>query len=439
MPHLISIGATEYMDSALTLGVLKELLLRGSASALRGRGRRGQLMDEDDERDRLREFAELESIDFTGCVSATFVAALTAFAETYFYPEDSEAMRIELPDLQRLGLRGVKTIPAPVLEALVCACPALTHLDVSCTRVSAAMLEHFGQSNGVRLRSLSLERCPQLSGASITAFLATAPAARDLQELNLHADLKVSSPLSDDDLYTIFGAPCFTRGRLIYLDLSGAPITPEVLQSFPTQPCLRTLGFSYLPRLPLAAVRDFIRDKAPSIEVITLVGTSPELAHNPVVAAPGGRRATLPQATFALHSQLIAPLCAAPVRWSIGGSKPSAPPTRLRVVELAGPLLNALQRGSCGWRVVRSKGGRGWYVDGASGWVGDDSRGSASLRRDLPEEHPRRLAVDRLGDANGNVGSGVGWHSRKMEIIQGDGMLGHEEGLYGAVAFAYQG
>jgi hypothetical protein len=426
MPHLISFGATEYMDSALTLGVLKELLLRGSPSAPRGRGRRA-IVDED-ERDRLREFGELEAIDFTGCVSATFVSALTSFVDTYLQSTDSDS--IELPGLRRISLRGVKSITAPTLEKLIGACPSLTHLDISCTRVSPSLLERLGQSTSLHLTSLSLERCPQLTGDSIVDFLLNAPAARTLRELNLHADAKVPSPLSHFDMQALLQAPCIADGTLVYFDLSGAPLTPSTLASFPPQPALRSLGLSYLPTLSLGAIRDFIRDKASNVEVLAITGTSPELGYAPLPVpgvGAGTRRATLSQATLALHSQLISPLSNVPVRWSISGTTYADPPTRLRVVELAGPVLGALQRGSSGWRVVRSKGGRGWYVDSASGWVSgvSDAEPGASgvagvrvavLKRNLDEEHPRRQAIDRLADANGNVSSSVGWHSRKMEV-----------------------
>jgi len=129
------------------------------------------------------------------------------------------------------------------------------------------------------------------------------------------------------------------------------------------------------------------------------------------------------------------------------------PPTRLRVIELSAPTLTGLGAGAGTWRIIKSKGSRGWYVDTASGWVG------AELKRNLAKEHPLRVQMDRLADANGNVNSGVGWHARKMEvsnwlitttwngrannialkILHGCGMLGREDGLYGAVSFAYQG
>jgi len=111
--------------------------------------------------------------------------------------------------------------------------------------------------------------------------------------------------------------------------------------------------------------------------------------------------------------------------------------TRLRVIELSTTLLSALGSGAGSWRVVRSKGGRGWYVDTASGWVAGS--GGALLRRDLEKGHPWRRALEMLAEANGNVSSGIGWHARKMEVLHGHGLLGREDGLYGAVSFAYQG
>ena len=96
-------------------------------------------------------------------------------------------------------------------------------------------------------------------------------------------------------------------------------------------------------------------------------------------------------------------------------------------------MLAALGAGAGAWRIIRSKGGRGWYVDTASGWC------DGVLVRDLEESHPMRAELQRLADAHGNVSSGVGWHARKMEVLQGYGMLGRENGMYGAVSFAFQG
>jgi len=46
-PNLTTFGATEYMDGALTLAVLKELLLRGAPARGRGQPLRGRLVVED--------------------------------------------------------------------------------------------------------------------------------------------------------------------------------------------------------------------------------------------------------------------------------------------------------------------------------------------------------------------------------------------------------
>ena len=45
------------------------------------------------------------------------------------------------------------------------------------------------------------------------------------------------------------------------------------------------------------------------------------------------------------------------------------------------------------------------------------------------------MALQRLYEQNGTVTSEVGWHSRKMEVLRGDGMMGKEEGLYSFHAF----
>ncbi len=48
-------------------------------------------------------------------------------------------------------------------------------------------------------------------------------------------------------------------------------------------------------------------------------------------------------------------------------------------------MLCGLGAGAGSWRNVRSKGGRGWYVDTASGRVAQS--GESQLRRDLEPKH----------------------------------------------------
>ncbi|KAI0671603.1 hypothetical protein C8Q78DRAFT_1069239 [Trametes maxima] len=465
LPNLLVFGATEYMDGALTFPVLKELLLRGSASRGRGRPSRGRDVVIPDPNDpeqedlaRRRECKDLEAVDLTGCVSGVFVSALAQFVDTFLLgsedssdTEDERERRRSRPrnlvqeealtfqGMRRLGLRGVKSLQPHILEPLVLAFPHLTHLDLSCTRITPDGLAALGASPTVRLQSLALERCNWLTGESIRNFLVEAPAAQDITELSLYGDWTYPSPLSEEQVRDILQlAPCFKSGQLVYLDLSSAPLTRDaLLNACPAQPRLRSLGLSHIRGLELGAVAEFLRTKASSVEVLTLVTSTDELGYGDRVVSPR-------QATIALHTQFIRPLCTPPFSFSLSATpKTEDPPTRLRVIELAQPLLTSLGAGAGTWRIVRSKGGRGWYVDAASGWVaqpGDaEGRIGSVLRRDLSQNHPWRVELESLADANGNVSSGVGWHSRKMEILHGDGLLGREAGLYGAVAFAYQG
>ena len=412
------------MDGALELSVIKELFLRGSAS-LPGRGRVARsrfdsTSEEDIEgRERRSVCAELEAMDFTGCISAVFVNALTEFVNNFLIAPaegDSEESRsrysrfaeepLTLPSLQRLCLRGAKSIPSHILNHFVLALPSLTHLDLSATRVTPEVLATLGSSGRMHLRSLSLAKCIRLTGQSICNFLIDSPAARELKELNLYGDSTFFTPLTADELRDLVRrAPCFTKGELEYLDISSTPLTPEILELFPAQPKLRSLGISFIPALPLDAIAHFLRTKADKVEVLTLISTSPELGYGP------GAGITPRQASLALHSKIIRPLSTPPFSFSLSSSSGAGgrAPTNLRVLELAAPMLSGLGTGADSWRIIRSKGGRGWYVDTASGWC------AGELKRDL-KDHPWREELQRLSDANGNVASGVGWHARKMEV-----------------------
>ncbi|KAF9476693.1 hypothetical protein BDN70DRAFT_811885 [Pholiota conissans] len=467
MPNLLTFGATEYMDGALTLQVLVELFLRGVPSGGRGRPTRGRaLMEfhdiEDEDRERRQKCKDLEAVDLTGCVSAVFVNAFTEFVNTHLLPpsdsdssssgdEDEVSRRprarnalyepLLFPGLQRLGMRGVKSILPRYLGPFLLAFPNLTHLDLSGTRLTPDILEQLGQSETLNLKSLALARCIKLTSESITSFLVDSPVTKDLTELNLYGDMTYVSPLVPADLMRIVSeAPSFLSGNLVYLDMSSAPINRDILRKMKPQPKLRSLGLSHILHLELKAVTEFVTDKAPNVEILTLVNTSPELDCGIRLPTNDSKSSTR-QSTIALHSQLIRPLCSPPFSFSLTGSQASKPPpSRVRVIELATAMLGGLGAGAGSWRIIRSKGGRGWYVDTATAWVAECGTGQGSvLRRDLPPTDPFRIEMEQLSAANGNVSSGVGWHARKMEILHGHGMLGREDGLYGAVSFAYQG
>lgn len=442
MPNLLVFGGTEYMDGALTVSVLQELLLRGPSSRGRGMPARGRglvIVDhnnpEEEDRERRREYKELEALDLTGCVSAVFTRAMQEFVASHLLPPSSgdtsrsdgedggrERGRVRFapvvdepltfPGVQRLSVRGMKSIQAQTLEPFVLAFPSLTHLDLSCTRVTPDLLNALGSSPTIRLKSLGLERCNWLTGESIRSFLVDTPVTAKLEELSLYGDSTFPSPLSEEDMTVIFtDAPCFRSQKLLYLDISSTPTTRHhLLEVCVDQPSLRSLGISYIRTLDLATVTEFLKTKAPNVEVLTLVKTSPELGYADQFVQPR-------QANITLHTKLVNPLCTAPFSFSLSKpqTSPAEPPTRLRVLELAPQMLTSLGGGAGAWRIVRSKGSRGWYVDSSSAWVAKDERGSV-LRRDLDKGHPWREEVERLANSNGNVTSAVGWHSRKMEV-----------------------
>lgn len=424
------------MDGALNLHVLSELFLRGCQ---RGRPTRGRVLIEanDVEEDRRRDCKELEAMDFTGCVSAVFVNAFAEFVNTHLLPppesdsrsdDDSNRRRsrsdrvssfepLELSGLQRLGMRGVKSILARSLGPFLQALPNLTHLDLSGTRVTPENLEVMGQSPTMRLKSLALARCIKLTSESIRRFLVDSPVTSELTELNLYGDMTYVSPIQSNDLRDIVTlAPCFTSGKMAYLDLSSAPIDSSILAAFKPQHKMRSLGLSHILHLELAVITTFIRDKAPNVEIVTLVNTSPELDCG-IRLPQNDFRTACRQSTLALFDQFIRPLCHSPFSFNLSDSASTqSPSTRVRVIELSTAMLGALGAGGGSWKIVRSKGGRGWYVDTGTAWVAEPGSGGHVLRRDLPADHPYRIELCNLADANGNVSSGVGWHARKMEV-----------------------
>lgn len=442
MPNLAAFGGTEYMDGALTASILRELLLRGSSSRARGRPSRGRglvMLDptdpEAEDLERRREYKELEALDLTGCISAVFTNAMQEFVTAYLLPAEEPSGGAETPrergrvrfntpvdeplmfaGVQRLGLRGMKSIQSQFLQPFVLAFPSLTHLDLSCTRITPQALDALASSPTMRLKSLALDRCPWLTGESIRNFLVDSPVTADLEELSLYGDLTFPSPLSEEDMTTLFAsAPCFKSGRLVYLDISSTPVNRHMLTEVcAPQPNLRSLGLSYIRHIELSAIAEFLRTKASNVEVLTLVMTTSDLGY-------GEQYVSSRQATVALHTEFIRPLCTPPFSFSLTKSRPPVDPaTRLRVIELAPQLLTSLGGGAGAWRIVRSKGSRGWYVDSASGWIAQPGLcgvdGKSVLRRDLEKDHPWRVEVERLADLNGNVSSGVGWHARKMEV-----------------------
>jgi len=334
--------------------------------------------------------------------------------------------------LRRLCLHSMSSVPSTILTPFVLAFPSLTHLDLSCTRCTPELLNGLANSPTVRLVALSLARCPRLTSKSVANLLVNGESTRDLRQLSLFGDVSYAFPLTKEDLLQIVTeALMFRTGKISYLDLSSNPVTPEVFAAMPAQPSLRSLGLSFIPNLSLKATSEFLYTKAQNVEILTLASSCPELA------PPTPIRDSI----FAIHNTLIEPLCSGPLFPSL--SKPGhQSPTRLRVIEFQASILNVLARGAGAWRVIKSNGARGWYVDTTSGWVAEPGSGlecGTSFRRDLSFNHPLRQSLQQLSESGGNVSTGVGWHSRKVEVLHGHGLLGRDDGVYGAVSFSSAG
>ncbi|WWD09448.1 hypothetical protein V865_007572 [Kwoniella europaea PYCC6329] len=430
-------------------------------------------------------FTPLEALDLTGCVSNNYTEAMNRFFDTWLMPDEDSATdddrgrersrgrhrgrhggyttpevtedesdahahrpKRKVPKfraLRRLSLRACTRLEPPVITGLVFACPNLTHLDLSGTRVPSDLLAYLTERcpRSLRLTSLSLARCPRLDPQIIVDFLCRCPAARDLVDLNLFVNPTQGNVIEQNDLMRLITeAPCIKSGRLRYLDLSSARFTPAHLsrEVFPKQPSLISLGLSHIPTLSLPPIAEFLLNVAPNVEILTLTGTATTSSLDPSLSPL--------QLTLELHARLINPLTTVPfslsnlnISGALQGPNLNPGPTRLRVLELSPNIRRSITPNG-EWQVVRSKGGRGWYVDLSCGWsrLDGDIEGKEGWEfvRHLPRQDPRRKWLNHLSESNGKVGSNVGWHSRKMEVVKGMGMMGREEGLAGVGAFAFE-
>ncbi|WFD33897.1 hypothetical protein MCUN1_000723 [Malassezia cuniculi] len=544
---LVAFGASETMDSALSLQVLESLLFRDGEQSSPGR-MRGVSIDRGARKTR----AALQSLDLCGCVSAVFLEAMREFVNkhlaancagaaansVYEVLEEEEEEeergrgrgRVRTPSiapgrpelrrggsvrkttqfasLQRLGLAGVR-IARDLLAPFVLSFPNLTHLDLSGTHADAALLNALARSS-VRLESLSLSRCYSLTSESITKLIVSSAACEGLVELAIAGTLLFPSPVSADDLRSILtSAPCMLSGEMRYLDLGGCPLTDAELGMIPPQQSLLDLGLSACPDLSLGAIRELLRVRAPNVQVLDIAQS-----------ATGGSRG-LYAAT--LYHELIAPCTEPPHEMVIAmqlkklglGTMRSVdehwqPPTNLRVIELSHAALESVQGGIGSWKAVWGAGRRGWVVDTSAGPNPDaveavddhhtvpaarhsrhmapstasrsrtgymlqrsasrdveERRGrgrqmddihptirslSLSARpveptqprnahvrnevvRTLPEDHPRSAALLKLASMTNGAPVSTGWHSRKMEVLLGYGLLGREIGNYAWLAY----
>ncbi|KAK4047317.1 hypothetical protein OIV83_005495 [Microbotryomycetes sp. JL201] len=380
--------------------------------------------------------------------------------------------RTFFPHMRRLGLAST-LLPTNLIQAFVLAFPFLTHLDLASTLSSPTLLRYLAMAGQdgpggrkMRLKSLNLARCRLMTGEALVGLLCgdcppftslaemnegeswgSGEIVSDMTELSLYGDSAYPSPLSTPELKLIISiSPAFTGGHLRYLDLGSTPLTDTLLlEHFPPQPHLIVLGLANCRQITMQGVTSFLINKAPGVEVLDLSNAAPG---PPMAMAPSSaaRRRTMTSgpptlSIMELHNVLLK-TCASVNHSSSNPEEAeillALRATNLRVVELDEKTLEILQGGAGDWKPIWGKGRRGWYVDIATYSAHSTSPGATLPRKlvHLARTEPRRMALQKLYEQNGTVTTEVGWCSRKMEIVRGDGMLGKEEGLYSFHAFS---
>jgi hypothetical protein len=418
--RLAAVGLTEYMDSALSKEVLEELLLRGPIDVrYRAVDSPGKVVIQKEGTRAALAARPVVALDFCGCVSARFVEGMKGFiaAHKLMRSEDhvlGEGQPLEgqegewvkdrtfFPHLRRLGISQTLLEP-DLLTALVSSFPRLTHLDLSLSRASPALLECLANTPGMKLESLNLGRCQSLTSDSIRRLLVESSVTATLRDLCLYGDHSLPTQLTATDLVDIVTySACFQSGRLRVLDLSSVPISDEILENqFPSIPQLVELGLANCRQITFNGVAGFLESKAARVEVLDLSASCTSFA------GPAARGRTVDSLVniVDLHSNLINRVA------TTDPAKFASRKTRLRVIELDERTLEAIQAGAGDWKVIWGRGRRGWYIDTGVASMPD---GPDELFR-LDKDDPRRLALLRLVQLNGVVNSDIGWHSRKME------------------------
>ncbi|GAA5945282.1 hypothetical protein JCM3775_007421 [Rhodotorula graminis] len=385
--------------------------------------------------------------------------------------EERVLNRTFFPHLRRLGLAS-SLLPSELLTAFVLSFPYLTHLDLASTLTSPMLLKGLALAgqNGIggrpmRLKALSLARCRLITGPALLGlFCGDCPplttlaglsddddemwgsgeVVSELTDLSLFGDGTYPNPLERPELRLVVSAsPAFRSGCLRTLDLSSTPMTDELLlELMPAQPHLLELGLAHCRAISMQAVAGFLANKAPGVEVLDLSHSCPSLVGQGISSR---RRVTLGQPTISimeLHAVLLSQ-CAS---LESSSSNPDEAQlllalraTNLRVVELDEKSLELVQGGAGDWKPIPGKGRRGWYVDTATSSMLTPAHSPSSRPRSLVHlapDHPQRQALLKLVQQKGAVSFEVGWHSRKLEVMRGDGLVGSRaEGLYSYHAY----
>lgn len=299
----------------------------------------------------------------------------------------------------------------------------------------------------IQLRALSLMRCTALTGPSIVEFFCNSGVSvtSQLVDLCLGSDESAPVPLDCNELSTLLTkAPCFKSGKLRVLDLSSCPFDDDILMSMPVTSDLITLGLASCRNITIPGVASFLEHKAHTVECLDLTRSCAPL-HQPQA---GLRRSVgVPHLDpLALHFHLLNHLAPYDI------DDLNARSIRLRVIELEERALQGLGAGVGAWKPIYC-GRRSFYID--TSVTGMFEHGKRKLRK-LEKDSDERLGLLKLTEKSTKTDASVGWRRKgslhlfafswfsrkeahgfsplgtafKMEVLEGHGLLGREDGLY---------
>ncbi|KAF8432084.1 hypothetical protein BGX38DRAFT_1146495 [Terfezia claveryi] len=330
----------------------------------------------------------LQALDFCGMAHSEFVDGMTKV----LVPTNT-ALPEKLP-IKRLGLHGCTTVNPLSISTLIPRLRFLTHLDLTHTLVTDAMLQTIPHT--ARLSHLSLSRCNRLKGSAVVDFLIKHPATQNLVFLNLLYDTSRYRLLNFDDVDILLPK---LPSSLKSLNLSGAKIISEHV------PELRRLA-KHLEELSVGHADLSVSDICTILEpgLVDEEGNKNPQKHSLHYLDLTGISSVNPAAL--LYTQTCNLLL------------PSSYP--LQVIELSEKVVSGLKDRpvpgkKVGWK-VKDQGRRGWYVRAEAGI---HPGGEEAARKSLADDGGRPWKM-----------GGRWWGNRKIGCA-----FGEISGIYGCYGF----
>ncbi|RPA77837.1 hypothetical protein BJ508DRAFT_329847 [Ascobolus immersus RN42] len=372
-----------------------------------------EALDEDMNEDVLRklfcDMQMLEAVDFCAAATQVFVNAI----QKVISPENPQLP--EVLRLKRVGFHECTTLPASFFGVLLPRLSFVTHLDLTHTNVTDAILQTIPHT--ARITHLSLSNCIRLKGANVVDLLLTHPAFKNLIYLNLLYDTSKYRLLHVDDVNTLLDN---IPKSLKSLNISGAKIRSHHV------PQLRALA-KQLEELSIGFA-DLTMDE---VNMIVAPGYGDEPGCNAGIGTNFRSLFCKKEENFdgmALHNLRYLDLTGiADVNHGsllFTQSSPLLLPRTwpLRVIELSERVHESLQAKSqgaakLGWETQSAKSRRCWFIRTGGGTM----PGWQKVERSLREKCDQRDW--KMGAYN--------WGSRKIGMAKGEVV-----GIYGYYSYA---